>query len=78
MRDITVFPFLLRPQEEFHKIQNALLLLGWSNIDEKSSLVKLSSELARDRRAWIVSVHDVVNSIGNANSTYPERMATNT
>ncbi len=40
--------------------------------------MKLSSKLAHDRRAWSVSVHDVVKSIGDADSTYPERMATST
>ncbi len=31
--------------------------------------VKVPSELAQNRRAWSASVRDVVNSIGNANST---------
>ncbi len=33
--------------------------------------VKVSSELAQDRRAWNVSVRDVVNAIGDAGSTRP-------
>ncbi len=33
--------------------------------------VKVSSELAQDRRAWSASVRDVVNSIGDAGSTRP-------
>ncbi len=31
--------------------------------------VKISSELARDRRDWGASVRDVVNSIGDTDST---------
>ncbi len=34
--------------------------------------VKVSSELAQNRRAWSASVRDVVNSIGDAGSTSPE------
>ncbi len=34
--------------------------------------VKVSSELAKDRRAWSASVRDVVNAIGDAGSTRPE------
>ncbi len=33
--------------------------------------VKVSSELAQDRRAWNASVRDVVNAIGDAGSTRP-------
>ncbi len=33
--------------------------------------MKVSSELAQDRRAWSASVRDVVNSIGDAGSTRP-------
>ncbi len=33
--------------------------------------VKVSSELAQDRRAWSASVRDVVNAIGDAGSTRP-------
>ncbi len=33
--------------------------------------VKVSSEPATDRRAWSVSVRDVVNAIGDAGSTPP-------
>ncbi len=33
--------------------------------------VKVSSELAQDRRAWIASVRDVVNAVGDAGSTRP-------
>ncbi len=33
--------------------------------------VKVSSELAQDRRAWSASVRDVVNAIGDADSTRP-------
>ncbi len=36
--------------------------------------VKVSSELAQDRRAWSSSVRDVVNAIGDAGSTRPGRM----
>ncbi len=32
--------------------------------------VKVSSELAQDRRAWSASVRDVVNAIGDAGSTH--------
>ncbi len=38
--------------------------------------MKVSSELAQDRRAWSASVRDVVNSIGDAGSTRPGRMPT--
>ncbi len=33
--------------------------------------VKVSSELAQDRRAWNASVRDAVNAIGHAGSTHP-------
>ncbi len=33
--------------------------------------VKVSSELAQDRRAWSASVRDVVNAIGDTGSTRP-------
>ncbi len=33
--------------------------------------MKVSSELAQDRRAWSASVRDVVNAIGDAGSTRP-------
>ncbi len=33
--------------------------------------VKVSSELAQDRRAWSASVRDVANAIGDAGSTRP-------
>ncbi len=33
--------------------------------------VKVSSELAQDRRAWSASIRDVGNSIGDAGSTRP-------
>ncbi len=33
--------------------------------------VKVSSEVAQDRRAWNASVRDVVNAIGDAGSTRP-------
>ncbi len=33
--------------------------------------VKVSSELAQDRRAWSASVRDMVNAIGDAGSTRP-------
>ncbi len=36
--------------------------------------VKVSSELAQDRRAWSASVQDVVNSIGDAGSPRPGGM----
>ncbi len=35
----------------------------------EKGLVKVSSELAQDRRAWSASVRDVVNAIGDACST---------
>ncbi len=38
--------------------------------------VKVSSELAQDRRPWSASVRDVVNSIGNGGSTRPGWMPT--
>ncbi len=38
--------------------------------------VKVSSELAQDRRAWSASVRDVVNAIGDAGSTRPGWMPT--
>ncbi len=34
--------------------------------------VKVSSELAHNRRAWSAAVRDVVNAIGDADSTRPE------
>ncbi len=34
--------------------------------------VKVSSELAQDRRAWSASARDVVNAIGDAGSNRPE------
>ncbi len=37
----------------------------------KKGLGEVSSELAQDRRAWIASVRDVVNSVGDAGSTRP-------
>ncbi len=37
----------------------------------KMGLVKVSSELAQDHRAWSASVRDVVNLIDDAGSTYP-------
>ncbi len=37
----------------------------------RSDRVKVSSELAQDRRAWSASVRDVVNAIGDAGSTRP-------
>ncbi len=33
--------------------------------------VKVSSDLAQDRRAWSASVRDVVNAVGDAGSTRP-------
>ncbi len=39
---------------------------------EKELVVKKSSELAQDRRAWSASVRDVVDAIGDAGSTHPE------
>ncbi len=33
--------------------------------------VKVPSELTQDRRAWSASVRDVVNAIGDADSTHP-------
>ncbi len=36
----------------------------------REDLMKVSSELARDRRAWSASVRDVVNSIGDAGLTH--------
>ncbi len=33
--------------------------------------MKVSGDLAQDRRAWGVAAHDVVNSIGDAGSTLP-------
>ncbi len=38
--------------------------------------VKVSSELAQDRRVWSASVRDVVNAIGDAGSTRPGWMPT--
>ncbi len=37
----------------------------------RNDWVKVSSELAQDRRAWNASVRDVVNAIGDAGSTHP-------
>ncbi len=37
----------------------------------KQDCVKVSSELAQDRRAWSASVRDVVNTVGDAGSTRP-------
>ncbi len=37
----------------------------------KKEWVKVSSELAQDRRAWNASVRSVVNAIGDAGSTRP-------
>ncbi len=37
----------------------------------RKDLVKVSSELGQDRRAWSTSVQDVVNSIGYASSARP-------
>ncbi len=42
----------------------------------RKDCVKVSSELAQDRRAWRASVRDVVNAIGDAGSTRPWRMPT--
>ncbi len=36
--------------------------------------VKVSSELAQDRRAWSVSVRDVVNFIGNADASTSNKL----
>ncbi len=38
--------------------------------------MKVSSELAQDRRAWSASIRDVVNSIGYAGSIRRGRMPT--
>ncbi len=38
--------------------------------------MKVYSELAQDRRAWGSSVRDVVNTIGDAGSTLPDRLLT--
>ncbi len=37
----------------------------------RKDCVKVSSELAQDRRAWSASVRDVVNAVGDAGSTRP-------
>ncbi len=37
----------------------------------KEDWVKVSSELAQDRRAWSASARDVANSIGDAGLTHP-------
>ncbi len=37
----------------------------------RNDWVKVSSELAQDRRAWSASVRDVANAIGDAGSTRP-------
>ncbi len=42
----------------------------------RKDLVKVSGELAQDRRAWSASVRDVVNAVGDAGSTHPGRMPT--
>ncbi len=42
----------------------------------KKDWVKVSNELAQDRRAWNASLRDVVNSIGDAGSTRPGWMPT--
>ncbi len=34
-------------------------------------MVKVSSELALNRRAWDASIRDVVNSIGDVGLTHP-------
>ncbi len=38
--------------------------------DREPSATKVSSELAQDSRAWSAAVQDVVNSIGDADSTH--------
>ncbi len=37
----------------------------------RKDCVKVSSELAQDRRAWSASLRDVVNAVGDADSTRP-------
>ncbi len=47
---------------------------GWGVFGQarwKKDWVKVSSELAQDRRAWSASVRDVVNAIGDASSIRP-------
>ncbi len=36
----------------------------------------MPSELSQDRRAWVASVRDVVNAIGDAGATHPRGMPT--
>ncbi len=48
---------------------SGLLVFGYAR--GRKEWVKLSSELAQDRRAWNASVRDVVNAIGDAGSTRP-------
>ncbi len=43
----------------------------FGNARWRKDWVKVSSELAQDRRAWSASVRDVANSIGDAGSTRP-------
>ncbi len=38
----------------------------------RKNWLKVSSEVAQDRRTWSASVRDVVNAIGDAGSTRPQ------
>ncbi len=46
-----------------------LRVFGYARL--RKDWVKVSGDLAQDRRAWGVAAHDVVNSIGDAGSTLP-------
>ncbi len=50
--------------------------LSWQRVvghaQWRKGWLKVSSELAQDRRAWSASVRDVVNTIGDAGSIRPE------
>ncbi len=64
--------FLIRPGEyeslsRTRDFGHALWAKDW---------VRVSSELAQDRRAWGASIRDVVSSVGGAGSTRPGRMPT--
>ncbi len=43
----------------------------FGHAQRRKDWVKVSSELAHDRRAWSSSVRDVVNAVGDAGSTRP-------
>ncbi len=71
--DLSPSDFLLRPPQTGLR-GHAYRILGpraFGHARRRKDWVKVSSELAQDRRAWSASVSDVVYAIGDAGSTRP-------